>query len=110
MADTTTTPVAPAVTVEQLVAAVAAALLPLAGPIGVAVAAVVPALTQLLDAFKNHGSQDFTVDELVAIVQTGNVHLAQLQADRAEQKRQEDAAKPTGGKTMLLDEDDGQPA
>ena len=95
---TSTTPVAPEVTVEQLVAAVAAALLPLAGPTGVAIAAVVPALTQLLDAFKNHGAQDFSVDELVAIVQTGNVHLAQLQADRAAQKAQEDAAKPAAKK------------
>ena len=78
MTDPTTTP---ALTTEQVVAALAASLLPLAGPAGIAAAAAVPALEQLLGMFKAQPAQNFTIDDLAAIVATGNVSLAQLAAD-----------------------------
>lgn len=93
-ADPSQTP--PPVSVEQIVAAFAAALLPLAGPAGIAVATLVPALEQLIDVFRNHSATDYTVDDLVAIVQTGDAGLAELIRDRAAQKAAEDAA-GTGG-------------
>lgn len=71
----------PAVTTEQLVAAMAAGLLPLAGPAGIAAAALVPAVQQLYDSVTNHASTDFSVADLVAIVTKGSADLAKLTAD-----------------------------
>ena len=68
-------------TTEQVVAALAASLLPLAGPAGIAAAAAVPALEQLLDAFKAQPAQNFSIADLQQIVATGNANLAQLAAD-----------------------------
>lgn len=77
--DTTTPAAAPTPTTAQLVAAFASALLPLAGPTGIAVAAVVPALEQLIASLRSTPSGNFTVEQLVAIVQSGSLHAAQLQ-------------------------------
>lgn len=92
MTDTTPTPAVPVLTQEQIIAAFAAALLPLAGPVGIAASMLVPALEQLIDSFRAGGEKDYTVEDLVAIVQTGDVALAQLLRDRAAQKAAEDAA------------------
>lgn len=74
-----TEPVQPST--EQLVAAFAGALLPLAGPAGIAVSALIPAAQQLYDSFTNHATANFTVDDLAAIVAKGNADLAKLTAD-----------------------------
>ena len=74
-----TDPVQPST--EQVLAALAASLLPLAGPTGVAAAAVVPAIEQLLEMFKaKPADSNYTVDDLVGIVASGNAHLAVLKA------------------------------
>lgn len=73
-------------TTEQLVAAFAGALLPLAGPVGIAASALVPAAEQLLDAFRNHPTADVSLAELEAIVAKGNIDLAKLAADVAAQQ------------------------
>lgn len=65
----------------QLVGALAQSLLPLAGPAGIAVSALVPAIQQLYDTVTSKAGQNFTVDDLAAIVAKGNADLAQLQAD-----------------------------
>jgi hypothetical protein len=72
-------------TTEQLVAAFATALLPFAGPVGIAASALVPAAQQLLDLFKSNPTAVYTVDDLVAIVTKGNADLAKLAADVAAQ-------------------------
>jgi hypothetical protein len=79
MTDPTPAPVA--LTTEQLVAAMAAGLLPLAGPTGIAAAALVPAVQQLWDAVNSRATSDFSVADLVAIVTKGNADLAKLTAD-----------------------------
>lgn len=66
---------------EQLIAALAAAFLPFAGKTGVQVATAIPALQTLLTSFQNSGKTIYTVDELVAIVQTGSSELVKLKAD-----------------------------
>lgn len=76
----------PAPTTAQILAAFAQSLAPLAGPAGVAVAALIPAVEQLYDTLKNSGKRDFTVDELAAIVAEGDVELAKLKAARAAQQ------------------------
>ena len=68
-------------TTEQLIAAMAQSLLPLAGPLGIAASALVPAVQQLYEMVTSKGNQNFTVDDLAAIVAKGNTDLAQLQAD-----------------------------
>jgi uncharacterized protein (DUF2345 family) len=70
-------------TTEQIVAAFAQALLPLAGPAGIAVSALVPAVQQLLDNFTAHPAADVTVADLEAAVAQGNADLAKLQSDVA---------------------------
>lgn len=75
-----TEPVQPSV--QQLVAAFAAAALPFAGPTGVAVATLIPAAEQLLALFRNRDpAKNYTVDELAAIVSGGSAELAKLRAD-----------------------------
>jgi hypothetical protein len=67
---------------EQLLAAFASSLLPLAGPLGIAASALVPAVQQLYDMVTSApADQNFTVDDLVAIVAKGSTDLARLQAD-----------------------------
>lgn len=83
MTDATNT--APALTTEQVVAALAASLLPLAGPTGIAAAAAIPALEQLLVMFKAQPAQIYTIDDLATIVASGSTKLAQLAADIAAQ-------------------------
>lgn len=79
MTDPTQQPVA--ISTEQVLAALAASLLPLAGPYGIAASAVVPALEQLIASFRNQpADKNYTVDELAAIVSGGSAHLAQLTA------------------------------
>lgn len=66
----------------QLVAALAAGLLPLAGPEGIAVASLVPAVQQLFDTLTAHPSANYTIEDLERVVQGDNVAaLAKLQAD-----------------------------
>lgn len=66
----------------QLVAALAAGLLPLAGPQGIAVAALVPAVQQLFDSLTSHATANYTVADLVKIITEDNAAaLAQLQRD-----------------------------
>jgi hypothetical protein len=76
--DNTTPAAAPMPTTQQLLAALASALLPLAGPTGVAVSALVPAVQALYDRLTNHPTENFTVEDLVAIVQEGDEALASL--------------------------------
>lgn len=67
---------------EQLLAALAASLLPLAGAGGILVANALPAVQALYDAFTSHPTADFSVDDLVKIVTQSNAaKLAKLQAD-----------------------------
>ncbi len=68
-------------TTEQLVAAFAQGLLPLLGPAGIAASALVPAAEQLADMFRNHGTVNYTIDDLVATVEEGNAALLKLRAD-----------------------------
>ncbi len=68
-------------TTEQLIAAMAQSLLPLAGPLGIAASALVPAVQQLYEMVTSKGDKNFSVDELAAIVASGSTDLAQLQAD-----------------------------
>lgn len=69
-------------TTEQLLAAFASSLLPLAGPVGIAASALVPAVQQLYEMVTSKpADQNFTVDDLVAIVSKGNADLAKLEAD-----------------------------
>lgn len=70
----------PQPTTEQLVAAMAAGLLPLLGPYGIAAANLVPAAQQLLDAFTGHAG-NYTMADAIAVVAQGNADLAKLQAD-----------------------------
>lgn len=82
---TTPTPVQP--TTEQLVAGMAAGLLPLLGPGGLAASALVPALDQLYQTVMGGGiGKVFSVEDLEAIVADGDAAFAQLLADRAAQK------------------------
>lgn len=75
--DTTTQP-----TTEQVLVALAASLLPLAGEEGVAAAAAIPAIEQLLAVFKaGPPDQNYTVEQLATIVSGGSAALAKLQAD-----------------------------
>lgn len=80
MTDATTTAAVPQPTTQQLLAALASAVLPFAGPTGVAIAALVPAVQQLYDRVTNHPTANFTVDDLVGIVQEGDAELAKLKA------------------------------
>lgn len=73
-ADTTST--VPQPSTAQLVTAIGAALLPFAGPAGVAVAAVLPALEQVYASIKGSGKTDYTVEDFAAIVAEGNAELA----------------------------------
>lgn len=81
MTDPVQTPTPAAPTTEQLLAAMAQSLLPLAGPLGIAASALVPAVQQLYDMVTSKGDQSFTVDDLAAIVAKGNTDLAKLQSD-----------------------------
>ncbi len=66
----------------QLLAALAAGLLPLAGPQGIAVASLVPAVQQLLATLTGHSTANYSVADLVQIITQDNVAaLAKLQAD-----------------------------
>lgn len=66
----------------QLLAALASGLLPLAGPGGIAVAALVPAVEQLLDNLTSTKTANYTVDSLVQIITQDNAAaLAKLNAD-----------------------------
>lgn len=67
-------------TTAQLVAAFASSLLPLAGPTGIAISALIPAAEQLLASFQNHGKEDFSIGDLIGIVADGNLALASLKA------------------------------
>ncbi|MEO6588944.1 MAG: hypothetical protein ABIP06_06420 [Pyrinomonadaceae bacterium] len=77
-------------TTAQLLAAFAASLLPLAGPTGVAVAALIPAVQQLLAGLMSHPTANYSIDELVAIVASGSANFAKLQqhSDEAAAKEQ----------------------
>lgn len=79
MTDATTQPAQPSV--EQLLTAFAASILPLAGPAGIAAAALIPAAEQLLAMFKKDPAKNYTVEELEAIVVSGNADLSKLQSD-----------------------------
>lgn len=79
MDDGTTTPTGPSQ--SAVIAAIAAALLPLTGKTGLALSAVVPALEGLLETFKNHGTVNYSIEGLTAIVVGGSDHLAKLAAD-----------------------------
>lgn len=76
MTDPVPTPAQPSTT--QLVAAFASSLLPLAGPAGIAAAALIPAAEQLLAMFKADPVANYTVEDLAAIVAKGNADLATL--------------------------------
>lgn len=66
----------------QLLAALAAGLLPLAGPQGIAIASLVPAVQQLFNTLTAHSSTNYTVADLVQIITQDNAAaLAKLQAD-----------------------------
>ena len=66
----------------QLVAALASGLLPLAGPEGLAVASLVPAVQQLYDSLTAHPTANYTVADLEKIIMQDNAAaLAKLQAD-----------------------------
>lgn len=75
-----TDPVVQQPTTAQLLAAFAQSLLPLAGPTGIAVSALIPAVEQLLANFRSNPTQNYSVDDLVAIVVQGNANLASLKA------------------------------
>lgn len=68
-------------TTSQLVAAMASALLPLAGPTGLAVSLVIPAAEQLIATLRGSGKANYTLEELAAIVAEGNAELATLRAN-----------------------------
>lgn len=68
-------------TTTQVLAALAASLLPLAGEEGVAAAAVIPAAEQLIELFKAKPTGNYTIDDLAAIVAEGNAALAKLTVD-----------------------------
>lgn len=66
----------------DLVAALAAGLLPLAGPEGLVVSALIPAVQQLYDTLTAHPAANFTVADLVKIVtQDNTAALAKLATD-----------------------------
>lgn len=69
-------------TIGQLVAAFAQALLPFAGAEGVAAAAVIPAVEQLLTNLQGVGNGVvYTMDDLEAVAAKTTTDLAQLGAD-----------------------------
>lgn len=65
----------------ELLAAFAQALLPFAGPYGVAASALVPAVEQLLANLKGTGNTVFTMADLEAIAAKTTTDLDQLGAD-----------------------------
>jgi len=73
-------------TTAQLVAAFAQALLPFAGPYGVAAAAVIPAAEQFITNLKATGKTVFTMADLEAIAAKTTTDLGQLGADVSAQK------------------------
>jgi hypothetical protein len=81
MSATPTTP-----TTAQIVGAFAQALLPFAGPYGVAASAVIPAAEQFLANLKSSGNTVFTMADLEAIATKTTSDLTQLGADVAAQK------------------------
>ena len=70
----------------ELLGAFASALLPFAGPYGVAASALVPAVEQLLASLKGSGNTVFTMADLEAIATKTTTDLGQLGADVAAQK------------------------
>lgn len=78
-----TDPVAVAApTTSTIVAALASSLLPFAGPVGVEMSALVPAVQQLYSAIMSHGDTTFTMEDLVKIIMQDNTAtLAKLTAD-----------------------------
>ena len=77
MTETVNTP-----STAQLLAALAAGLLPLAGPQGIAIAALVPAVQQLLNTLTAHSTTNYSVADLVQIITQDNAAaLAKLKAD-----------------------------
>jgi hypothetical protein len=79
----------PQPTTTQLVSAFAAALLPLAGPYGIAADGVMTAGLQFLKLLQEQraaGKTAVTLDDLVTIASKTTVDLAQLAADVAAQQ------------------------
>ncbi len=73
---------------EDVYAALAQTLLPLAGPYGLLASTALPAVKQLYDTLAAHPNTTFTIDDLAGIVAQGDTALAQLIADREKQKLQ----------------------
>jgi hypothetical protein len=70
-------------TTEQLVTAFAQALLPLAGPWGIAASTVIPAAEQFISNLKATGNTVYTMADLEAAAAKATTDLGQLAADIA---------------------------